>query len=289
MHVYITQNGHEIEYDKFSKAEDAFLLKAKEAVVSEDVSTNQMIALVYGPDNPVLDYSQGTPNVTATVLAHPLYRILSDLIGVKRVALGELDLDKAHARYTIDVPSASQKLGITPQAIRAAIDANRLPGLYRKGQWWLTQESIDNYQVSNRPGRPPSVRKQPAQIEDGLIHHGVSAVTGSEAGASLSVRVDKPLIIEDREQNKVHGRFPDGWKVALIKTTTEAGTRAILIKSVKGKQKEIRHYGLFVNGEFQVIKNFNKTVDANRVWRAIAHNGFTPGLLSHLTNHEYEP
>jgi hypothetical protein len=258
MNSYTTLNGFVIEFDKLSKPEAAFLARAQAASEDPKVSTDQLIALIYGPENPILDSSLGHPMVTARTLEHPLFRILSDLIGVKRVQLGQLDLDQAHARYTMDVPTAAAQLGITQQAIRAAIDSSRLPALFRNGQWWLTAESIDNFQKSKR-GRPAKV------LEVGKDE--VSFCMGSIPGASLSIKVDEGIETKSKAGGLLKGRFKPGWKRALVKMTTEDGTRVYEIEEGTGAGNREEHHGMFVEGAFEVVKKYNNSKRAMEAWR----------------------
>lgn len=260
MKTYKTLNGHEIVYDSLNKTESAFLARAQEAADNPGVTTDQMIALVYGRENPILDSTHGHPMVTPHVLDHPLYRILSDLIGVKRVQLGQLDLAKAHAKFTLDVPAAAAQLGVTPQSVRAAIDTSRLPGIFRNGQWWLSPDSVGSYQVSKRAGRS-GVKSSKRGIREV-----VAFVIGHTDHGSLSVEVDAGVTIDLKEKGLLHGTFNDGWKRAMIKTTSKSGTRVFEIESASGAVKAIDHAGMLVKGSFELVKKYNDTKRANEAW-----------------------
>lgn len=258
MNTHTTLSGRAIEYPDPTPAEAAFLARVRAAVDDPTVSSNDLLALIYGPENPVLDHDflPGRAWVTPRVLDNPLYRVLADLHGVKEVRLGLLDVEKAHATYTVPVPDAARQLGVTQQAVRAAIDGWRLAAVFRGGQWWLRPESLASFQVS-KAGRP---RKTPA---------GVSARVGGAKGASLSVRIEGgELAAEGKEDGATVGRFPAGWTRAVVKTTSDKGTRAFEIEPAPGESGAIEHAGLYVRGPFKVAKKHNATAAANAAWRA---------------------
>jgi|SRR5262245_1936193 len=152
MASYTALSGETIRFPDPDPVTADFLARARVAASDLTVSINDMIELVYGPDNPLLDKTilPGRPMVTKAVFVNPVYHVLADLIGVKRVQLGLLDMAAARAAYTLSVPEAAKRLGITPAAVRAAITGKRLGAIYENGQWWLRPESVASYKVSNR-------------------------------------------------------------------------------------------------------------------------------------------
>lgn len=236
-------------------------------VTDPAVTTNDMIALVYGPDNPVLDHATfpGRAAVTPAVLTNPLYKVMADLIDRKRVAMGELDIAAAHARHTVSVPEAATQLGITEQAVRAAIDADRLAAIYRNGQWWLTPESLASYQVSRRGPKGKGRGGEPAPGAAPVLVR-----VGSAPGASLSVRVrDGDLITERKDGGAVLGRFPPGWRSAVVRTTLgSGGARAFTLEPAEGEQNEIGLGGLYVRGPFRIAKKYNTAKAATEAWES---------------------
>jgi len=161
---YTTVMNRTIRYSP-TAAEAAFIDRATK-MANDNLSTvHDLIALVYGTDNPILEPGPtGRPWVTEKVFDNPVYRVLTDLIARKEVTTGLVNLDEALAEYTVSVPVAAVQLGMTAQAVRAAIDAWRLPAYYRKGQWWLRPESIKGYQAG---GRARAVRKTGAGKKPG--------------------------------------------------------------------------------------------------------------------------
>lgn len=155
MNSHTTLEGHTLTYPDPPAEVAAFIERARAAVRNPSVSSDAMLALVYGTDNPLLDRTilPGRGMVTRAVLDNPLFHLLNDLVGRKEVEQGELDVEAALAAYTVDVPTAAGQLGITPQAVRNAIDTRRLAAAWKGGQWWVRPESVASFRVS-KAGRP---------------------------------------------------------------------------------------------------------------------------------------
>ena len=152
MNTYRLLSGQNIEYPDPSPPVARFLARVRLAANDPNVSLSGLIELIYGPDNPLLDNMMlpGRSMVTKAVFANPVYHVMADQIGVKEVQLGLLDMNAARECYTLSVPQAAKRLGITPSAVRSAINAHRLAGMYDNGQWWIRPESVDSYKVSTR-------------------------------------------------------------------------------------------------------------------------------------------
>src|SRR5690606_15916627 len=86
MAKHLTVSGHTIEYE--ANAPTARFLARVQALLDDPRSTeDEMIALVYGPDNPILDKTifPGRGAVTPAVLAPPVSRVLTAHLARKRV------------------------------------------------------------------------------------------------------------------------------------------------------------------------------------------------------------
>ncbi|MCI0703076.1 MAG: helix-turn-helix domain-containing protein [Planctomycetia bacterium] len=160
MPTYKLMSGETIEYPTPAPDVAAFLSRLHLAAADPTVDIHQFIALVYGDENPILDrtFIPGRPMVTLAVFENPIYRVMSDLIGVKRVQLGLLDPEKVAAAYTISVKDAAKQLGITESSVRAAITARKLAAHMRNGQWYTRPEAVAAYKVSNRGRKKRKVK-----------------------------------------------------------------------------------------------------------------------------------
>jgi hypothetical protein len=160
MNTYKLVSGETIRYPDPPPPVAAFLARVRLAAQDPTVSIGQMIDLVYGPDNPLLDHTvfPGRGMVTVAVHADPVYRVMRDQLAVKEIAAGLYDPAEARKAYTLSVPAAAKQLGISPAAVRLAISNQRLAAVYDNGQWWIRPSSVASYKVSNRgpkaAGRP---------------------------------------------------------------------------------------------------------------------------------------
>jgi hypothetical protein len=160
MNFYKLVSGETIRYSDPPPAVATFLARVRLAAQDPTVSIGQLIDLVYGPDNPLLDHTvfPGRGMVTAAVHADPIYRVMRDQIALKEAVAGTFNPADARKAYTLSVPKTSKKLGISPAAVRLAISNQKLAAVYDNGQWWIRPESVASYKVSNRgpkaAGRP---------------------------------------------------------------------------------------------------------------------------------------
>lgn len=253
MPLHTTIYGRDISYDSGSDQVEQFLRRLKAAANDAEVSHDQMIALVYGPENPILDHQMapGRSMVTKEVLGSPLYKVMTDLLGLKQVNLGLLDLEKIRASYTLDVAAVAGRIGKTVQAVRNMIESDRLPGLWHKGQWWVNPESLTRLIESE--SIQVKAENQPVEFN-----------MGSVPGASMSIRCfGGELVIQGKKSNLVHGKFPAKWERAVVKTTTDDGARAFELLPDMGPG-ELKHKDMWIRGPFRVSKKVNR--NAQEFW-----------------------
>lgn len=267
MPTHTTLGGRTIEFPEPTAAVAAFLTRVRAAAEDESVNRDAMISLVYGPENPILDPGvlPGRAMVTPEVWANPVYHILADLVGVKEVRLGLVDIEKVHAGFTVDVPTAAKELGVSVQAVRLAVEDRRLSAIYNRGQWWIHPNSLASFRLSRTgKGKPGPAAKPTAVV----------ARVGSAPGASLAVRIDAgDLVVDHKEGNTPVGHFPAGWKLAVVRTTSSRGTRAVEVEPSPGSTEAIEHGGLYVRGAFKIVSKHNTTAAANAAWRSADRKG----------------
>jgi hypothetical protein len=152
MATYQLLSGETIEYEIKDPLVRDYLGQIQSAANDPQVSMNEMIALVYNVANPVLDKNlvPGRAMVTPEIFANPVYRVMADLVWQKQFQQPGFDIEKANAQFTLTVPQAAKRLGITPASVRAAITAKKISAILRNGQWWIHPNSIASYKVSNR-------------------------------------------------------------------------------------------------------------------------------------------
>jgi hypothetical protein len=156
---YTTTTGRVLDLSNMDTILEAFFERVQHVAQDNSVPVSELMALIYGAENPMLDSTiiPGQHMVTRDVFHNPVYHALMDQITIKHIRLGQLDLLKAHAKYTIDVSTAAATLGMTLQGVRAAIESYRMPGIYKNGQWWTTETGIRAFTVS-KAGRPKKER-----------------------------------------------------------------------------------------------------------------------------------
>lgn len=156
MERYTTLAGETVEYRRPEPALAAFLARVVDAAHDPGVTESAMIDLLYGPENPLLDTSiiPGRGVVTKAAFEHPVYRVLQDLLGRKRVQVGTLDLAASDARHTVSVTEAAERLGVHPSAVRQALQTGRLAGRKVGGTWLTTEEALASFRVVRRGPRP---------------------------------------------------------------------------------------------------------------------------------------
>lgn len=171
MPTHETINGRKIEYEQ-TAAESRFLRRVEATIDDEHVSELELRALIYGPDNPLLDHHAGYTFVVSDVFDSALFRVLLDYLDQKRVRIGSLDPTKVAARYTLTTAEAADRAGVGGSTLRTAVADGRLPAWIKEGLLYFTPESVDGF-VRGNAGRRPRLR----------------ATSGSEDGASLRLRV----------------------------------------------------------------------------------------------------
>jgi hypothetical protein len=258
MSTHTTINGRTIEYEP-STDETRFLRRVEDAVANAAIGEAELRALIYGPENPLLDQQAGYTFVTPAAFGSPVFRVALDLLDRKRVAAGSLDPDRSAARYTLSVAAAAARLGIRDSAVRTAVIEGRLPSWMRDGQIWLSPEAVDGYEVSRR-GRPPRL----------------TVTCGSKDGASMRIRVIGGELEEQRKAGGlVEGQIATWERVGVItgaKRTGRDGDPATTYRYwllVPGGQEQGVELGPFrVEGRFTIAEQKNGQA-ASEAWHRL--------------------
>lgn len=152
METYTTLAGEILEYPTPTGERAAFLSRVFSAAFNPEVTEGQLIELIYGREDPFLDQTifPARGAVTKVTIKDPVYHVMLDLLDHKRVQCGSLDLERAHAQFTMGVPEVAEALGITPGAVRQAISAKRLSAIKKGGTYYVDPRSVDSFKVGNR-------------------------------------------------------------------------------------------------------------------------------------------
>lgn len=255
MKTHTCVNGRAIEYEP-SNAEQKFLDRVAAAVEDPKVKEPDLVALIYGPENPLLESKAGYSFVTPAAFTNPVYRVLTDLLDRKRVKLGLLNLEKAAARYTITAAQAAEKLGIAASAVRTAVIDGRLPSWMKDGQIYLDPQSVESYEVVRR-GRSPQL----------------TVTCGSKDGTSLRVRVaGGELEITNKAKGLIDGTVKQWEAVAVITGAKRDGDTTYRFWQLKpgGPERRIELGDLKVVGRFTIEEQKNGKA-ASEAWHAVEH------------------
>jgi excisionase family DNA binding protein len=149
---YTTTVGEMVEYDA-TPEEAAFLARVRSAVEDPRVTVGELTDLVYGLDNPVLERGifPARGAVTKAVFARPIYHVMLDLLDVKRLQHGQLDMAAAARRYSMTIAEAAEQLGVHTSAVRQAVQAHKIAARKQGGSWLLDPASVEAYRVTRGP------------------------------------------------------------------------------------------------------------------------------------------
>ncbi|MDB5306897.1 MAG: hypothetical protein JWO38_1099 [Gemmataceae bacterium] len=281
MNSHTLLSGETIEYPDPPPKVAAFLDRVRGAAADPGVSVGQLVALIYGLKNPLLDTTVllGRAMVTKAASENPVFRVMADQIGVKQ-GIGPAATPDA---CTVSVPAAAEQLGIAPAAVRAAISCRKLGAVLRNGQWYMRPEAVATYKVSTR-GRKTAVKRGPGAAASPPA--AVRCVVGNDPGRSLSVKVvGGEFVREGNEGNRTSGHFGPGWTKAVVKTTSkttptrfttrtgaDTSFRVFVLEPAAGED-DITHGGFHLRGPFRVVQRVNNPTAANELWASLPGTG----------------
>jgi Helix-turn-helix domain len=251
--VHETLSGQRIEYDDPSPAV-AKLLKSARAIVDDPKrSSDELVALVYGRGNPILDQTMFPERgaVTKAVLENPVYHVLTDLLARKEAQEKGTNLDRLKARYTLTVADAAGELGISPDAVRRAIRERRLPAWVKDGgAYYVNPEHL---QLLGEVGQRGPAAQQAIEYD-----------VGYDATHEVFVRLKMPggELPFDAQGNT--GRVTKWQRVGVL--TGGHGKLRFQVIEPGPRESELEFHGFFVKGRFQVVEKVNDAKRARQAW-----------------------
>jgi hypothetical protein len=155
MATHVALSGHVIDYPEPAPKVARFLARVRELVDDPKASEDDVVALVYSRENPILDHTVFPTRgaVTRDVLENPVYRVMTDLLFRKSVAERGLDVERIAREFTVPVSDAAARLDIHESAVRQAIAAQRLASWVKEGRHYLRPRDVEAFQVSARGPR----------------------------------------------------------------------------------------------------------------------------------------
>ena len=263
MERYTMISGEAVEYERPAPEVAAFLARVVDAANDPSVTESDLTDLIYGTENPIL--KQGIlPHhgvVTQEVFASPVYHVMTDLLGRKRVQAGTLNLTRARDEYTMTVADAAKQLGVHPSAVRQAIQVHKLDAMKRGGVHLLRPSSVASYHVSRRGPAPRAAHDQEDPALDVTI--------GSEAGRSARLRVvGGELQVRSKHAAVVHGVVPRFTRAVLI--VGGEGKHRLFVLEPSDERDEISVSPFGVRGRFHTVMKENNPRRARAEWKRLA-------------------
>ncbi|MCH7477923.1 MAG: helix-turn-helix domain-containing protein [SAR324 cluster bacterium] len=119
------------------------------------VSYNDLLVMIYGKENPLLDQKifKGVGGVTREIAANPIYSVMRDQLEKKAILEGLIDPDRDFAHYTMTTSQAARQLGVHETAVVKAVQQHRLTGRKINGQWRLHPTAVAGYKVQTKKSK----------------------------------------------------------------------------------------------------------------------------------------
>lgn len=264
MERYTTIAGEVLEYEAPAPDVARFMARVVDATHDPGVTEADLTELIYGLENPIL--AQGIlPThgvVTRAVFEDPIYHVLTDLLGRKRVQMGTLDPELARDEYTVTISEAAARVGVHPSAIRQAVHAHKLDAIKKGKTWLLKPSSVETYAHGRRSS--PRLEAPPAVV----------ASVGNVPGMSLRIKVQGGELRETgREGKRIEGEIESFDRIAIISGDKARESYRYFELEPAEEEEELRFGPFYVRGRFAVVRKENNARKANAAWRAALENG----------------
>jgi excisionase family DNA binding protein len=255
---HTTVAGEVIEYERPCDELARFLSRIVAATNDPGVSEQELVDLVYGPGNPLLDQTifEGRGAVTKEVFADPLYHVMLDLLDQKRVRARALDPARALAEFTMTVTEVAMRLEMSDSAVRQAIKAKHLAAIKRGKSYLVDRRSVATYRnhVVRRGPRP-----QPA----------LRVRMGTHRGASFRVKAPSLEVIETKtlDGGELMQAIVSRFERAAIAFSREATSRMFVLEpSEKSSRFDFDDFG--ITGKYRIVEKINNPERASLAFRS---------------------
>lgn len=256
---HTTIAGEVIEYPKPSGELARFLARVVDATNDPRKSEAQLVELIYGRENPLLDQTifPARGAVTKATFANPVYHVMLDLLDQKRVQTGALDPAAAAGQFSVTVTEAAAQLEVSDSAVRQAIKAGHLAAVKRGSQHLIDPASIATYR--------DRVRRRGPQPEPAL-----RVRMGNRKGASLRVKAAGLQLVskEDLEGGGqlIEAVVPNFERVAVAFSGKKTNRMFVL---EPGDEADFFDFADFrIEGRYRVVEKVNDPETASKRFRA---------------------
>lgn len=259
---YRTTLGEVIEYPTPPPEVAAFLRRVEEAAEDPQVSESELITLIYGIENPLLEQGRfvGRGAVTKATLANPVYHVLLDLLQHKSIALGRVTSEALLSTFSMTVADAAEKLGMTPDGVLRAVRAQRIAGHKTTGGYYLLDpRSVESYRIArDTRGFSKGLRRAPA----------LRIAFGNSPGKSFGVKFADLKVGESQKlkDGKLRSAEVKTFRRGAVKITGAKMHRTFILEpAAKTSRYDLGPF--FIEGRFKIVEKVNDPKEAARVFR----------------------
>lgn len=255
--IHTTLSGHDIKYPDPDAKLERFLKRARDLCDDPKASEDDLVLLVYGDENPILDrtFFPGRGMVTAAVFENPVYHVLTDLLARKRATIKGQTAEQLGKPFTLTVPQAAEQLGITEDAINKGIRARRIPSWVKEGQRYVDPRALAALGLGKQGKLPEGFMRLKVRV--GANHDGQLRV--KHDGGELPTKAEAiPYALETT--------LPRSQRVAVL---TAGHDRLRMFELLPGEdENEIEFEGFHVRGKFEIARKINGSAAARRAWES---------------------
>lgn len=264
---HTTITGETVEYPRPTAEVARFLSRLRAAAEDPRVSENELVQLMYGRENPILDQTllPGRGMVTTAVFADPLYRVMLDLLDAKRVQVGTLDPVRASDSYTMTVSEAAERLKMSTSAVRQAIKAGRLAAWKKGGVHMLDPHSVATYRDHVARRGPRSEREASEGAEPAL-----RVRMGNRPGASFRVKAPGLEVVSTTKLEGggkvIEATVPRFARAAIAFSGKEMNRAFFLVPA--DEENSFTFDAFEIRGRYRVAEKINDAVKASKAFKA---------------------
>jgi excisionase family DNA binding protein len=280
-HRHETLDGHIIIEKALTPEQRDFLARVRRTAADPTVTVDELTNLVWSEVNPLLvtNLLPGRAMATRETYDNPAFHEMLDWIGRKRVATGDLDLERARARYTMTVPDAAELLGVAESTLRRAVKEHRLAGWKKGGVYYLDPTAVESFRVSTRGVRAEvRIDEKPARHiwkDREWVRGALSMRLGTEGDYLLRVKgaVVTPYRNANSKAPAWEGLVPPGWKrIAVLRGKKKENDYRFFIlepaSHANHQEADLEFSDFFIRGDFRIVRKINNPRKAIAAWES---------------------
>lgn len=249
---YTTLAGTEVKFDEPTSEVAAFIERAQALLADKRATEDDMIVLVYGPENPILEKHPLFPDrgwVTREVFDNPVYAVFADLVARKHAQRERVDVSKLGDKYTITIAQACLRREVTDTTIRKAISAGKLSTFRKNGNYFLNADEVDALEFGLRGSLAPA----PLKI-----------VAGAHAKIFLYVKTAKKPELGVGEKEVSYDL--EKWRRVGVLSSNAKGLRFFVLVPATEEHEPITIGHYHVKGKFRYAEKVNSSAAARKAW-----------------------